>query len=423
MKQLTQHSIVSSPTPTENRLDALLALRGLACLMVVVAHCNPPRSFLVYHEFDLSWILFSAGGVAVRIFFCLSGYLMGKAFYTRRYTLDRSGIFNFWRNRALRVFPLYYFSLFATSLFVYTDLWKLENWKHVLRIVAFTYDQTVPIAFNGALWTLSTEVQFYLIVPFLFIFFRDRVRNKQQILLDALILAGGSLFLRVFLWFIIQANFSPDEAAIAFVRHVYVPLWMNLDLFLGGFLLNFWMNSEWQRLQTRNLGGWRRKSISIWQRQISRLSRFCAHLGFKKIAVTIVLLLYLVTASLKYQNQELLGLISPTLTLVATSFFIYIFETATAMNSHRCNCKLSLKACRENPWRFLEVLGFLSYGIYIWHLPILAKIQPLLVSNIPIESYFIRFFATLVLSIILATMTYYLVELPTANMKKLKSAK
>jgi len=415
VKQLTQHSIVSSPTPTENRLDALLALRGLACLMVVIAHCNPPRSFLVYHAFDFSWILFSAGGVAVRIFFCLSGYLMGKAFYTQRYTLDRSGILNFWRNRALRVFPLYYFSLLATSLFVYTDLWKLENWKYIFRIVTFAYDQTVPVAFNGALWTLSTEVQFYLLVPFIFIFLCDRVRNKPKILLYALILTCGSLLLRVFLWFSIQANFSADEAAIAFVRYIYVPLWMNLDVFGGGFLLNFWMNSDKKLLRSRNLG--------VWRRQTSRLSRLCAKFGFKKIAVAIVLLLYLVTAGLKYQNQELLGLISPTLTLLATVLFIYAFETAATVTSHRRNRQLSLKACRENPWRLIEVLGVLSYGIYIWHLPILAKIQPLFVSEIPIEAYFLRFFVTLILSTILATITYYLVELPAANLKRLKPVK
>lgn len=423
MKPLTQHSSVSSPVPTENRLDALLALRGFACLMVVIAHCNPPRSFLVYHTFDLSWILFSAGGVAVRIFFCLSGYLMGKAFYTRRYTLDRSGILNFWRNRALRVFPLYYFSLVATSLFVYKDLFKLENWNYIFRIITFTYNQTVPVAFNGALWTLSTEVQFYILVPFIFIFFLDRVKNRSKALLYALILIGGSLLLRVLLWSSIQANLSADEATIAFVRYIYVPVWMNLDLFLGGLLLNFWIHSDRKIRRWQNLGGWTWQSISIWQRRGSQLSRICTKFGLKKMAVTIVLLLYLVTAGLKYQDQELLGLVSPTLTLLATVFFIYTFETAAAVNSPCRNRKLSFQACRENLWRVLEILGVLSYGIYIWHLPILAKVQPIFVSDIPIKAYLLRFFATLVLSTILAIITYYLVELPTANLKKLKSVK
>lgn len=75
-----------------NRLDALLALRAFACLMVVMTHCNPPRNAIFYKGYDLSWLTFSPGGVGVWIFFSLSGYLMGKAFYTERYTADVPGL-------------------------------------------------------------------------------------------------------------------------------------------------------------------------------------------------------------------------------------------------------------------------------------------------------------------------------------------
>jgi peptidoglycan/LPS O-acetylase OafA/YrhL len=78
------------PAP-QNRLDPLLVLRGLACLMVTIIHCNPPRNSILFHGLDLSWLCFSNGLVAVWIFFCLSGYLMGKAFYTGRYRLTRQG--------------------------------------------------------------------------------------------------------------------------------------------------------------------------------------------------------------------------------------------------------------------------------------------------------------------------------------------
>ncbi|WP_336884906.1 hypothetical protein [Nostoc punctiforme] len=40
--------------PIKNRLDALTALRGFACLMVVVIHCNPPRNAIFYKGYDLS---------------------------------------------------------------------------------------------------------------------------------------------------------------------------------------------------------------------------------------------------------------------------------------------------------------------------------------------------------------------------------
>jgi len=100
-------------------VDPLLSLRGFACLMVVMAHSIPPKSTIYYHNYDLTWLIFSAGGVAVRIFFCLSGYLIGKAFYNQRYTTQLKGLINFWRNRALRIFPLYYFSVIILGLIFY----------------------------------------------------------------------------------------------------------------------------------------------------------------------------------------------------------------------------------------------------------------------------------------------------------------
>jgi peptidoglycan/LPS O-acetylase OafA/YrhL len=64
-----------------NQLDPFLALRGLACLVVVFYHVAPPRNFIGYQNYDFSWILFGHGYAAVLVFFCLSGYLMGKVFY------------------------------------------------------------------------------------------------------------------------------------------------------------------------------------------------------------------------------------------------------------------------------------------------------------------------------------------------------
>ncbi|MGB6169342.1 MAG: acyltransferase [Geitlerinemataceae cyanobacterium] len=415
MKPLTQSSLDSSKKITQNRVDILLTLRGLACLMVVVAHCNFPRASLVYHTFDLSWLLFSAGGVAVRIFFCLSGYFMGKAFCSRRYAIDRSGILNFWRNRALRVFPLYYFSVIVTGFWIYPDLFKVANWGYLLRILTFTYNQTLPIAFNGALWTLSTEVQFYLLVPFIFIYCHNRLCLKTQVKNLALGIIVGSFVLRWICWGILQFKFQPPEDAIAFVQYIYVPLWMNLDVFLCGFLLNFWINyDDTQKSQNPfiypiHLSGCKHQRFRTY-----------SQINCRSIAIFLVLLLYFFTAYFKYYNQQILGLFSPTLTLLVTCFLIYTVEKPSELpNADRRNRKLSLKACRDNPWRIWEVLGVLSYGIYIWHLPILSAIHPIVTSESLLAAYFYRFFATLILSTLLATVTYYIIELPTANLKKI----
>ena len=148
------NNIATKPKDRSNRLDALLALRGFACLMVVISHCTPPRASIIYRQFDFSWLIFSSGMVAVWIFFCLSGYLMGKAFYTQRYTADVPGVIDFWRNRGIRIFPLYYFAVLIVSLFVNPEVLKMENWGYLLRDVLLL---TIPIS------SLMATVTYYLI--------------------------------------------------------------------------------------------------------------------------------------------------------------------------------------------------------------------------------------------------------------------
>lgn len=96
--------------------------------------------------------------------------------------------------------------------------------------------------------------------------------------------------------------------------------------------------------------------------------------------------------------------------------YIWAFESDIYYNSHR-NEKLSFNTILQNPCRILEVLGILSYGIYIWHSPILGNITSIFTAKVPIEAFYIRLTSTLILSTVLAAVTYYLVELPCAKWK------
>ena len=121
-------TVSSTTSSTTNHVDSLLVLRGLACLVVVLFHCTVPRALIVYKDYNFTWLLLGDGIVAVWVFFALSGYLMGKAFYTQRYTATVKGITQFFINRALRIFPLYYFAILVQSIFVYPQVLKPGNW-------------------------------------------------------------------------------------------------------------------------------------------------------------------------------------------------------------------------------------------------------------------------------------------------------
>ncbi|AFZ24437.1 putative acyltransferase [Cylindrospermum stagnale PCC 7417] len=402
-----------------NHLDALLALRGFACLMVVILHSNPPRNSIVYRGYDLSWLIFSHGWVAVWIFFVLSGYLMGKAFYANRYTADVPGVINFWRNRLVRIVPLYYFSILILTLFVYPNWLKIENWGYLLRLFTFSYEFSITsqpgMNFNVVFWSLSTEVQFYILVPFIFSYFKQRFSQPKQVYIAGIFIFLMIFIIRCLFWVSLRREISEQFSYV--VKYWYTPLLTNLDLFLCGFSVNVWLNSQPFNSPIKN----NNKLDKIFY--LDRINK-------KHIAVILIVILYLFTAYYSYHKElanlpEIAGkgirtattfFILPPFTALITSFFVWAFES-DIYNSLIKNEKLSFSTILRNPFRILEVFGNLSYGIYIWHKPIMENITPIFTSKIPIEAFYARLTATTILSILLATVTYYLVELPCARWK------
>lgn len=403
-----------------NRLDALLALRGFACLMVIARHCGIARGSIIYKGYDLTWILDSSGEVAVWIFFALSGYLMGKAFYSGRYSIDSAGVINFFRNRILRIFPLYYFSTLILCLFVVPDVLQIENWGYLFRTLTFTYNYSQPAGVNGVLWSLAVEVQFYLCVPFIYAYFKNRLFSRRRIVLTFISISVIAFSLRLAVWIVFYTQLHNNEMYV--VKYWYAPLLMNFDIFLYGFLVNSWFNCEKQAPQNQ-----------IFFRHIKLLKSL--NFNHKTLAIITVFLLHLFVVR-HFYFQELRGLIRPLsgvrtsttffilqpLTAIITSYFIFSFESGAYQDFGK-NEKLSFDAILRNPLRVLEILGNLSYGLYIWHTPIIAKINPIFTSSIPIEAFQARLTATLILSTLLAIVTYYLVELPAARWKIYRGTK
>ncbi|MDX1977417.1 MAG: acyltransferase [Pseudanabaenaceae cyanobacterium bins.68] len=371
-----------------NRLDRFLALRAIAALMIVVAHCLPPRETIILAGgYDFSWLIFAPGGLYLRVFFGLSGYLIGKVFYTGKYQLTPASIWQFWRNRMVRVFPLYYFAVLVLVVLVYTDLLKIENWGYLLRICTFTYNHGLPIDFDRALWAVSTEVQFYVIAPFVYGLCRRLVKPSQVLGVMALVLIA-TIFYRSLVW---SSDLRLDN-----ITYWYTPLLPNLDIFLVGFLLN----------------------------PLIQASTHLRHTWLNHCSPLFLLALLHFTTTLHVYYQELRNatsqdvgirspitfMVMPALSVVIIGFLIYQFEHG--IYDQPPNQKLSLATCLQNPWRLIEPLGLISYGIFVWHMPILRQVRGIITSPLPLENFLTRLGVVLFWSIAIATVTYYLVEKP-----------
>ncbi len=429
-KSVSSSASAMVETTKTNRLDVLLAIRAIACFFVVVAHCSPPRDAIVFQGYDLSWLMFAAGGMYLRTFFCLSGYLMGKLFYTGRYQLSLEGILKFWRNRVLRVFPLYYFAALFLIVFMYTGLLKIENWGYLIRIFTFTYNHALPPDFNRPLWSLSTEVQFYLLAPFIYSFVRERFTKPRQIYTAAIIVILVTSLLRLPVWI---TDLRSDV-----ITYWYTPLVSNLDMFMCGFLLNPLIkhNQEKQNLKTPPLD--RFESLEVSQdrdrsngikspRVLKNRLQSPEWLG-KAIAVGLAIAFHFYTAYHIYHNEmrNIVGaetgiktsmsfFVLPVITALLVSFLIYRFESGASYLGHLSNEKLSIHTCIRNPIRLIEIFGYLSYGIYVWHMPIIRQITPIVTSQIPLEVFLTKVGIVVMLCGLVASVTYYLVELPAAR--------
>ncbi|MFM0613047.1 acyltransferase [Paraburkholderia nemoris] len=168
------------------------AMRGFAALLVAYFHCRQVewvgmQTFhqSVGHSFSLSTIAayltfpIAWGSAGVPIFFVISGYCIHRGGALRLaknpdYRLDTG---NFWIRRFARIYPVLLAALVLTFALDWVSL-QLPPVNHKIREIGlqaflvnlFSLQGVAGKTFgsNGALWTLSLEVQFYAIYPLLF---------------------------------------------------------------------------------------------------------------------------------------------------------------------------------------------------------------------------------------------------------------
>uniref|UniRef100_A0A1I7TQS1 Acyl_transf_3 domain-containing protein n=1 Tax=Caenorhabditis tropicalis TaxID=1561998 RepID=A0A1I7TQS1_9PELO len=148
---------------SENKLQSLQGLRGISIILVLIFHLYP-REFV-------------NGFVGVDMFFVLSGYLMTKIL-TRKFNF--LSVVNFYKKRFSRIVPLYYFTIIGTIIGVLCLVLKAERQEFLLDVKwclslvsnfqpifehKTYWDQVSTIRFLTHLWSLATELQYYLMVP------------------------------------------------------------------------------------------------------------------------------------------------------------------------------------------------------------------------------------------------------------------
>ena len=148
--------------PVNNRIPSLDGLRTISVLFVVTSH-------FIY---TLGYNDKNIGILGVKFFFVISGFLITGLLLKE---LDKTSTINlakFYFRRTLRIFPPYYFYLLV--LFIGVKFGVVPNSSTDDFIAPVTYTSNYFAANSWNLlhtWSLSVEEQFYLIYPFVLIFF------------------------------------------------------------------------------------------------------------------------------------------------------------------------------------------------------------------------------------------------------------
>ena len=164
----------------KGHLAPLNGVRALSIIFVISFHAFffsqyafTEKELFVQFSGSLPWWLswLRRGDMGVDIFFVLSAFLIGSQLFTE---YNHSSSINyrwFYIKRFLRIYPLY---IFAIALYIFSKKNAGYFWANLLAVNNLIDLKKILIPWS---WSLSVEIQFYLICPLLVIMF-GRTKHK-----------------------------------------------------------------------------------------------------------------------------------------------------------------------------------------------------------------------------------------------------
>lgn len=412
--------ISSTRTSDEAYLDGV---RAFAVLAVVVVHTYQAAGAPGMRLLGLDFSFFpSTLQIGVQLFFVLSGFLLARPWFTaRREGKPPPSTAKFWRRRLRRIVPAYYLSLILVLLLFVPaghipqeaiegeiGFWNLGG--HLLFLQNY-----IPLtagqlnASNLALWSLTIEMTWYLVLPLFVLAFtgrRWRIGVPASIAVATLwVVLANHAFGPVFR--ALAASVSGDTGAIVGYG-VGVPLGeatmrgLEANAF-PAYALTFAIGVCLAGMVVTRSGRATSEQPAWWERQSWGMA------GFVAGAVLLVATQYWFWTSGQFHSWQ--QYVTNNAYSVALGLLLY----GVTFGPKRLRVPLE--------WLPLRYIGWVSYGVYLFHLPILNWIKNHFdIKSGTLPGFAALFLVVLAIALIVATLSWLLVERPFLTSRKQQPA-
>lgn len=367
-----------------DRIHGLDGLRALACLAVFGVHFQQFVKLQAHvGPFDLSRFL-ENGNTGVALFFVLSGFLLSIPFWRNLDRGERAPNWaGFWLKRASRILPAYYLCL--TLLVINNHLWEQAGEGNNILLhylLLFNYSSQSIFAINPAFWTLAVEMQFYALFPFIFLLLTGLPRGFRVAGLLMLAILAYFIHLQIMqcghcqAWGSLEANTSKGPNPV---------LAYSLLAHLPHFLLGV-------------MGG-----SGYWMLSAIRKRHYLVVQGWAEGVAWIAIFLVLIILATPLEDKLSIPFGHYTLPLVPMALALIVVCT---------HYTVLLKSLLELPP--IRWIGQVSYGVYIFHLPVLNVIERYMRNaGWPVAQHWLIFLIiAIALTLAVAAISYYLLERP-----------
>lgn len=343
------------------RIEQLTFTRFIAASLIVIFHYG-----VDIFPFNLQKTVFLGANIGVSYFFVLSGFVMIIAYHKKQ----RISALNYLRNRFARIYPVYLLAtLILVSYYLLTtnvNVDIIDLFLSIFMIQSWVPERALTLNFPG--WSLSVELFFYVVFPFLFNYIYSKF-NYKKLILPILIFFGISQLL--FFYFFYSEYYHGQHTASHNLLFYFPVIHLN-EFLIGNLIGLYFVQREYK---TRN------NSLLI----------------LSLIIICGLILKY--GNAIDYHNGLLAIIFAPLILLIS-------YDQSWIS-----------KISKSKP---MIHLGEISYGVYILQIPIFSITRRVLLY-LGITDKMLIFYTCFLVLIIASSITYKFIETPLR--KKIKSIK